>query len=167
MKLTIWCKIKKEGLIQLEPYNRARLLDYVGKSTSDEFKLVVERKARPKSAEALGYLFAGVYPAIIAHDKGLVHQGQIKNNPLILEELIRSRQITWKEVENKHRDAMVTFRPDIATDLRTGKTHQIGQELKEKNNAELCELITEIIDALEPQGYEFTDSSDFRRARGY
>lgn len=166
MKFVQWVKIK-DGKFSFSPYGRALLNKFVGRYQSDEFKLTIEPKKKPKSEKALGFYFAGVLPALIAHDKGLVHQGQIKNNPLILQDLIRSRQITASEIAVKHRDIMVTFRPEISIDLKTGEKCRSGQLLREQDSEYLCELITEVIEYFETQGYEFGDSQEFRLARGW
>jgi len=166
MKFVAWVKIKN-GAINFSPLNRLKLLDFVAKSKWSEFKLTIEEKAVPKSAEALGYYFAGLIPAIIAHDKNLVHQGEIKNNPLILQDLVRKKLITKQEIDNKHRDIMFTFRPDIAIDLKTGKSGRTAQLLREKDNHYLRELIDEVMSAMEEQGYEFNGGEEFRKARGY
>ena len=162
MKLILWTKIV-DGKFEFSAWNKARLLDFIKDCL--EFKLTIEKKSKPKSEQALGMYFANILPSIIAHDKGLVHKGQILNNPLAVKDLISQRRISWQEVQSKHRDIMVTFRPDMATNILTGETYRIGQELKDKNNTELVALITEILEALEPQGYEFGDAEEYKALR--
>ena len=164
-KLVLWVKITA-GKISMTPINRMRFIDFIKDCL--EFKLTIEKKKKPKSEKALGFYFANILPSIIAHDKGLVHRGQIQNNPMAVKDLIRQRKISWKEIENKHRDIMVTFRPDMATNILTKETYRVGQELKEYDNTELCILVNEVMDALEPEGYEFGDSEEYKALRdGY
>lgn len=166
MKIIFWTKIDKEkGRMEFTPYNSLRVKDFVNKARSNEFKVTLEDKSPAKSENALGFWFGGIIPSIIAHDKGLVHRGQIENNPLCIRDLVRERKITQDEVEQKHRDLMFTFRPKEARDLITGETGRTGAELKQFNNTQLVALITEVLDAFEPQGYEFGDTEAYKTAR--
>lgn len=165
MKFTTWIFFKDEKFNFDSPYSRLNFLSFAKKFAGQPIKLTLEEKVKPKSQQALGYYWGGIIPAIIAHDKGLLHRGALKNNPFILEDLIKSKKIKRDEIEEKHRDIMFTFRPDLVIDLKTGIKHRAGQELKKNNNTYLIELITEIIEAFEPQGYEFSDVERYKLAR--
>lgn len=160
MKISLHAKIS-EGRISLEPYQRMRLLSWLEKNPAGEYKLVVDTEKGNKTKNALGFYWGGILPALIAQNKQLVHQGEIKNNPLLLSDLLRNHKIKRSEVEALHRDILITFRPDIATDLKTGKKYRIGQEMKNYDNGDLYQLTDEIIAWGEEQGYEFPSSEDY------
>ena len=143
MKQAFWTKPNENGL-SLSPYNKAMFMAFCKKFTGKDVKITLEDKSPDKSANALGYYWGGILTAIIAHDKGLLHQGALKHNPFILADLVKEKKITKDEIDAKHRDVMLTFRPDMATDLKTGETKRVGQELKSKDNPYLLELITEV-----------------------
>src|SRR5665811_1118832 len=88
----------KDGRIEFQPYSKLMFVDYVKKSGKERFRLTLETERQPKSEKCLGFYFAGVVTAIVAHDRGLVHKGEVKNNPLILGELCRAKKITAEEI---------------------------------------------------------------------
>lgn len=162
MKFISHIELTETGF-KLSPYNKAYLLSYAQKNKG-EATLIIKLRKR-KSRNALGYYWGGILPAIIAHNKNLVHKGQLEHNPFIFAELIKEKKITKNEIDNLHRDIMFTFRPDIVKDLKTGKIHKVGQQLKENDNQYLIELITEICEAYEPQGYEFGEAETYKKNR--
>ena len=154
--------ITKTGF-KLTPYNKAALMAFAQKNEG-EGKLTIETRKR-KSKDALGFYWGGVLPAIIAHNKNLLRKDELKHNPFRLAELIKDKKITKDEIDILHRDIMITFRPELSKDLRTNEIFKTGQLLRENNNEYLIELITEIMEEFETQGYEFGDPEVYKKFR--
>ena len=163
-KLELWVKINKEGKIGINLYSKIRLLNFVRKQSSDIFKIIVGHQGDRKSSNALGLYFGGIIPAIIAQDKNLVHRNQIKNNPMILSDLCKEKRITSEEVDQYHKDIMLSFRPIMAYDIRTKEPSRTGEEMKKYNNYQLNEIINEILDWAE-DNYEMPNTEEYKAVR--
>lgn len=120
------------------PVNRLRFLDFLKENEGKTLQVEVEPVRGAKSAQALGYYWGALLPAIVARNKGIHYADET------IGDLLKEKRITTDEIDQMHCALMTEFRPQVVTRLDGTQEKQRG-EMKKMGNRQLLPLITEVI----------------------
>lgn len=157
MKIVLHGKINKEtNSIVFEPYNRARLIEFVKEAPSEDFRFEITDTSRPKSDELLGYYWGAILPAIICHNKNLPYHF------LNVKDYLKQKKITKDEIDEMHWTLMTEFRPMMVFDLKSGRPIKQRGEMSKMNNRAAGEYIDEVTEWMSSNGIGVPDPSEYK-----
>lgn len=153
MKIVLHGKIK-DGAISFEPYNRARLIEFVKQAPSEEFRFEIKDTSRPKSDRLLGYYWAAVLPALVCHNKNLPYHF------LNVKDYFKQKRITTDEINDMHASLMTEFRPVMIYDLKGNPTKQRG-EMSKMDSAAAITYLDDVTSWMSANGITVPDPDEY------
>jgi len=163
MKFSLWCKIR-DGAFSFSSFNKLKVKEFLKDRNEKDVRMTLEDKEKPKSEDFLGWYWAGLLPAYIAHKKYSITQAQLDYNPLLLDDMLKEKKITKDEIDDWHATLMTEYRPYLVYDLKGNPTKQRG-EMKKMNNRKAIEYATEVYGYYIDNAIPIPDNEKFKKAK--
>ena len=144
------------------PHQCERLANSFHKLRGKAFKLHIKESIRPKSLEALGFLYGGIYRAMVMESKGLMFDPE--KIPENWTEYRRKGFVKSSDVDEIDTMLRLEFHYEHVKTLK-GELTRVPKDLSSRGNKELLEYIDKIMEWRGENGYKYLDIEKYKQNR--